>query len=316
MSEGQVGGDSGAVAATPAASAPAAAPVGEATGGVLDAVGSKPVVTDPVAAAGIDTTPPPAWAEGADAEDLAFLANKGLNKEGKSVKDLIKMARHTDAMKGVPADQLTRIPDFSKPEDVAEFNAKMGVPDSADKYEAIEIAIGDGALDTGILAGMSLKAQLRPDQHAILAQAIGEWANETGKSDAEARAADLEAKAVAFKNDLGQAYDSTIETADRAAQEFGMPNEVFRALVSAVGPEPIITFLANVGAKIGEHRPATDAQTNNDTSVGMSQTQAKMLQAELKADSAFFARMQAGDQAAIKKWNNVNAVASGRGIPG
>jgi hypothetical protein len=308
MSEGAVSvGEGAAPAAAESATSPVAVP-SDAVRAVQDAIGVPPVsVEAPVPEA---TVVAPSWAEGVDAEDLAFLANKGLTKEGKTVRDLVKIARHQDALKGVPADQLTRLPDFSKPEDVAEFNGKIGVPAAADGYEKVEVVVGDGVLDDGILANMSHSIGLRPDQHAGLAKQVGEWAESVRVQQAEASQAAAEASAIELKKNWGEHFEANVAIANKAAVRFDVSNEEFQSMAAALGMKRAAEIWHSVGVQMGEHKPATDADTNPDNGMGLSKEVAIARRAERQKDKAFFERMQSGDQAALTEWRNLNRIAS------
>ena len=144
-----------AVQSTPPASSAGAVPGEGADGPAVPGQGSP----------GSATSAPDPFA-GWDADDLAFVRNKGwAGDDGLNSSELLKSYRNLESLRGVPDDKLLRLPD--DPANMGEVYDKLGRPEAADKYTVkVEGTLKDAVFDR--MANRAHEAGLSDAQFSAL----------------------------------------------------------------------------------------------------------------------------------------------------
>ena len=286
------------VAAAPAAPLTTAAPGAEATGGAAPTATTAPATPGPMP-----------WIDGiTDQPTRDWVAAKGFKDPG----TLAQSALNLEKLIGAPADRIVKLPTSA---DAAEWNevyAKLGRPETADKYD---LPIPEG--DTGEFAKIAKewfhKAGLSASQARMLAEMNnGHIAEMTKAQTAKVQQAH-EAEIAGLKTEWGHEYQARTEIVDRAASAFGMTGEQLTALKTAMGPAAAMKFLHNIGTKVAVPTNGMVNSDNRTSGFGMSPDQAKAEIARLKSDKAFSAQYVAKDDKtrfeAREKMKQLNQIA-------
>lgn len=284
---------------TPAPAAPAPAePTGFAP---LKAVEPAPP-TAPAAA--------PSWTESLTADEKAYVASKGWDKEGKGTADILRSYRNIERLRGVDAEKLVRLPDWSKPEEVAEYRTRIGVPEAAEKYENHEVKLPIGVLDAAMIAKLSHRIGARQDQHTELLNGTGELLTEIFQAEQERVGRQRAVELQDLAKEIGAAkLPEFNQDVDSAIAQFSayLPKDLLDG-ISTVGEAPFRKFLAAVGKSMREHsRPGDGTPTN----VLMTADVAKARMAQIRTDRAWMDAHAAGDAAKRAEWNELQRIAYG-----
>lgn len=285
--------------------APTQAPAGDASGfPPIRAVGGEAPAPSPSG----DQPPAPAWFDGFSPDDKAYINAKGWDKEGKSPADILKSYRNIERLRGVDADKLARIPDWSNPEEVKQFHARVGVPESPEGYESPEVSTPNGVLRGDLIAKLSHRIGARPDQHAELMAGTGELLTELFQAEAEEVARRNANDLIDLRKEWGTRFEENNQAVDNAAAQLGLNDDMIGALKVALGEGQTRRMLAQIGARLGEHkRPAE----GNGGPVLMTSDVAKAQIDQLKGDREFFAKLTNGDVEARRRWTELQRIAFG-----
>lgn len=270
---------------------------------------SLKVAAEPAAPAAPAAAPAPSWVEGMSADEKAYIAAKGWDKEGKGPGDILKSYRNLERLRGVEADRLAKIPDWSKPEEVAEFRTRMGVPESADKYESPEVALPNGVLDASLIAPISHELGLTQPQHAQFLEATGKLVSDLFAKENEAFQRRDALERQSLDKELGTAKAEFVQNVNAAKVAFAdvLTPQVVEAL-TASGEVPLLRVLGALGARLKEHRPPTNGTPAN---VLMTSEVAKARMSQLRTDKAWMQSHADGDTAKRTEWAELQRIAFG-----
>lgn len=258
---------------------------------------------------GTPETATPSWTAGMSAEDLAYIGVKGWDKEGKGPADILKSYRNIERLRGVNAEQLTKIPDPANAEEVAAFRSKLGVPEAPDGYPEIEISTPAGDVDMGIVNQGAHKMGLTPDQHAEFAEWVGGVLSEAQTTQREQIITRDTAEQVALDHEWGAAKDENYLAARKASERFGVDEGTLNSIQDAIGYRKTMELMAKIGRGLGEHKrsdPEEDAAP-----FGLTRETAQQRIKMRQADQSFREKLLAGDMASKQEWADLNRIAFG-----
>lgn len=293
---------------TQAAPATPATPAADASG--FPALKGVPAPgATPAAPATPEAAPTPKWFDGLSTDDKTYLAAKGWDKDGKGPEDILKSYRNIERLRGVDADKLVKLPDWSKPESVAEYRAAIGVPAEVTGYQADPAVVAEGLVDPAMAADFSLEMGLTQAQHdvfmrrasAMFRAATQEQAEERGRREAVALGE--------LAKQWGTKAPEYNQAAANAITAVGVTDAELAALnASELGQAGTRALLARFGVKMGEHtRPAENGGGLNMPTVDS----AKAELVALKSDQAFLAKLGAGDRESLAKLDQLQKIAYG-----
>lgn len=270
---------------------------------------SLKVAAEPAAPATPAAPAAPAWVDGMSADERAYIAAKGWDKEGKGPGDILKSYRNLERLRGVEADRLAKIPDWSKPEEVAEFRARLGVPESPDKYESPEVALPSGVLDASLIAPISHELGLTQPQHAQFLEATGKLLTDVFQKENEAFQRKDALERQALDKELGTAKAEFVQNVNSAKSAFAdvLTPQVVEALTAA-GEVPLLRVLGALGARLKEHRPPSNGTPAN---VLMTSEVAKARMAQLRGDKGWMQAHAEGDVSKRTEWSELQRIAFG-----
>lgn len=246
-------------------------------------------------------TPSAPWYEGkASAEIIGHLQNR-ISKDDDAVTAAIKMAQaHLESSRllGVPADRIIKLP--AKADDIEGWNgvyAKLGAAAKADDYKYDGLKFKDGSdLDDGftsLMRNVSSTLHLSVEGSKQLASELVKFMDAAEDSESATKTAAAAEEKQKLATNWGKNFEANKFVASQAAQKLGFTQEEIEGLQGLVGYARIMEAFRKVGAGMGE-----DIFVQNGSGEGkggiMTREQATLRLEELKADSAWVERYQAG----------------------
>ena len=192
---------------------------------------------------------------------------------------------------GASPDSVVAIPGADDTEGWKAFYAKLGRPESADKYTLPNVKLPEGlVVDDALRANFTARAH---DLNLTNKQAEGlyEWWNSQMGS---AHTTTSQAKAVAtqqaldgLKTEWGQAFESKLTEAKAAVAHYGDADLVAYLNDTGLGDDPrLIKTFAKLGAQLREDGLVGRGDTGGRDGV-LSPTEARQQIAHLRGDEAF-----------------------------
>ena len=231
------------------AGAAAGAAAGQAAGAAGAGAGAA---AGAAAGAGAAAAPAPAWhgLPETDAEGVAYIANKGW----KAPADVIKSYQGAEKLIGKDPSQLLVMPRADDPAGFRAVFAKLGMPETPDKYEFAKPA-------DGIAADASYEAFARGAFHeagltASMAKTLTAKHNEYVKSVIEQQTKDynlsVETDKKALLAEWKGGHERMKNAAESAAKALGFTPEMIDGIEKTVGYAGTWKFFADLGKKMGE----------------------------------------------------------------
>ena len=206
-------------------------------------------------------------------------------RQWKNPADLFTSYRNLEKLTGVPAERLVKIPKDNDPAAWNDAYAKLGRPETADKY-VIKVPEGDTGEFAGVVKAWFHDAGISQAQATKLSEKWNGYIADAQKAAQTQRDQTNQIQVTELKSAWGADYDAKTALVDRAAETFGMTQEQLSALKTTMGPKAAMQFLHNIGAKIAvEDR--TVPGLGGTTSFGMTPDQAKALIAEKRNSREF-----------------------------
>ena len=217
---------------------------------------STPEVS-PVAQA--PSTPAPEWVSSIDES----LRGEATLHKFKSPSELAKS--YIEAQKFIGSDKIAVPGKYATPEEYKKVFSKLGLPESADKYE-INLKNKEVFSDTDIkgLKEVAHKNNLLPSQVQALAEYLEQDATAYNNTIVEKATQEAKANMDSLKQEWGDKYESKVDDAKFAIKHFGgddMLNHIVNMGMSS--DRQLISFLAKIGGAFkGDTLPGA-TQINN-----------------------------------------------------
>lgn len=248
------------------------------------------------------------WYAGYDQESQGWLQNRGLDKlpADQALPELVKGFRAAEKHIGVPADQLLRLP---KEGDAAAWDAtysKLGRPADPSKYD-LKLPEGADSKFVDWARGTFHKLGLNNEQANKLLSGYNEYAASHVQAMEADYSAKIEAEAAVLKKEWGAAEEKNVQVARGAFKELGIPGEAIDALENTLGYAGVMKMFYKIGAAFGENKYTAGgpAGFGNVKTPAAAQQQIQ----QLRMDQTFVKKLQAGDVAAKKEWDDLHAQA-------
>jgi len=237
-------------------------------------------------------------------EGSEFIQKKGF----KNPDAVIESYRNLEKLAGTPAERILKLPD---PEDADGMRAvfeKLGAGKSADDYK---LPVPEGGDDTfsktaaswmhevGVPVDMGVK--LAEKYNGFLQEQVAAQQQEMQQRD--------QSQLVQLKADWGQNMDVNTRIVDKAAETFGMNEQVIESLRQSMGAGEAMKLLLEIGSKLGVDDRFVGGDGPGYVSVGGSPDQAKARIEELKTDEAFVKKYASGDLAARREMERLHRIA-------
>jgi hypothetical protein len=268
------------------------------------------------AAAGMESAPVPT---GEDAPWYAALPDEQLRRwaQAKGWKDplaAVESNYNLERMIGAErAGRMVAVPgENASPEELRNFRARIGVPDSAEGY-ALAVPEGAPADFARTAAGWMHEAGIPARSAGVLAQ---RWNEHLANAQAQDRArmrAQSENELAQLRSEWGGSFEANADRARRAALHFlpARDAEARTALMGkleqSLGTATFLRFMAKAGLGLAEHRliSSGDAGLSGHYSPG----DARARIAQLRADRAWTASYIAGDAGKAAEMNRLHRMA-------
>ncbi len=178
--------------------------------------------------------------------------------------DVSQLAKsYTHAQRMVGADKIPIPGKLATEEDWKAVYKKLGVPDSADKYD---IKVPEKTpVDENFIKSFkeqALKTGMLPHQAQKFVEWIAEGASARSAEMNAARKTQTESGIAALKTEWGQGYDKKVQAAQVAVSEFGGDELTAYLEKTGLGNDPMmIKLLAKVGESLKEDKIAGNGST-------------------------------------------------------
>ncbi len=256
------------------------------------------------------------WYEGADAEAVGYLQNRGWDKltPAQAALEAGKAHRAAERMIGVPADKLIRVAD---PTNEAEYKAmwqRLGAADAPEKYDLSGIK---NAKDQPIAPAMAARLQAAfaannvplPQAQAI-ARELVKLGDDTALEAHAAQEAKLAENRAALAKEWGANATANKFIAQQAAEKLGVTPEAVAALEGLIGYKDTMEMFRKIGEQMGEAKFVNNPGPNGDVRIS-SVGQAQERKAALYADEAWVKSYLDGDAAKNREMLYLNSVITG-----
>lgn len=204
------------------------------------------------AAAAAGTKP---WYEGLDAETIGHIQNRGWHEKtpAEAAAESVKAYRELERFRGVPGDQIARIPkDAADEAGWLALRTRLGVPNDKALYDfaGVEAPEADVAFARDLAAELHVPAA---DAKALLA-AIVKRQTATSAATAAETTARQQTEQAALKANWGANFDAHMLAADQAAAALKVTPEQLATLRNVVGGAQVAEMFRDIASKIGEDR--------------------------------------------------------------
>lgn len=252
------------------------------------------------------------WFDGADAELVGHIQNKGWHDKPANEVALAAIAAHREAEKfiGVPAERVVHLPkDASDEAGITAFRLKTGVPTEAAKYDLGELKFGDGTApdpkfgewfkETAFKAGIpqAAAAQLAADFTKFI-----ETGSDAGKAESTAKLVEEHA---ALDKNWGDNKAINLAIAQRGAAALGLTPEEVQGLENNVGYAKVMEAMRRVGELNGEAKFVGSGNGPGGNGGIMTRDQAVARKAELMNDTGWVTRYTSGDTTANRELSDL-----------
>ena len=209
----------------------------------------------------------------------------------------------TQALHGVPADRLLRLPQPGDAAATKEFHQKLGAPADHTGYDFSGVKHADGsAVEPGFAANLAqtfLKLGIPKDAGVeITKQIVGLADSADVKENADTTAA-RQLEGQKLRNNWGQNYDNNLFVARGAAAKLGLTPAELDGLDGLVGHSRVMEMFRQIGAQLGE-APFTGSGPGG-TGGPMTAEQAIARISDLKQDSEWVKKYTSGDLGARRE---------------
>lgn len=250
---------------------------------------------------GTQATP---WNAGFDEDTQAYVGVKGWQSPADlltSYRNLEKFAGGSKALVELPGED-------ADPQKINEFYAKLGRPDSPDKYDLKMPADADPKV-TDFYKTLAHKHGLSAKQAAGLYGEWNEFVTSLGQQSEAEMQATSEREVLDVKKEWGQAFEQNLDAGRRAAAALGYDQAKLDAMEAKLGTAETLRLFATLGSKMGEDSFAGGEREGS--SFALSPATAKQQIADLKMDNQFMAKYLNGDKDAIAKMTRLMESAHG-----
>lgn len=216
---------------------------------------------------------------------------------------------------GAPKDLLVRLPkDATDVEGRRAFNARIGVPEKPEGYDLTGVKFADGSeLDEGFTTALrtALHSEHVPASAApAIAKALVAYMESAETAETAAAQATLQEQRDALAKEWGAAKDAQLFLAKQAILKLGLNENVINTLEQSAGYAETMKALATIGKAMGEDKFIADPSGGVNRGV-MTPAQAEARLGELKRDAMWVQKVNAGDHAANKEFNDLTRIMVG-----
>lgn len=275
------------------------------------AASATPAQQAPTASGAAAPAPAPPWfASIQDADLRGFAESEGL----KEPVDAVRNYRELKALRGVPPDQLLKLPGKdAKPEDWAPVYDKLGRPKTAEDYKLTGL---DGTSTDDFAVGVA-QVLHKGGANLQLAKDLNEFYNGYAQKLIDQRQKDRDAQWAADELTLhqewpGQVYNERMELAKRAARSYGFNEDIIDKFESVIGPAEVYRWFAKIGEGQGEGGKGFERGNVVNANFGMTPEGAQAQLEALHKDKEFGRKFIEGDAEANARHDRLLQIINSR----
>ncbi len=282
-----------------AAPAPAAGGATGLTGTPApDAGAPAPQAAPPAAPAPLTGTPPPEgapqptgdqWFSKIENTELRGFAE---SKNWATLDQALEGYQNLEKMRGVPEDQLLRIPAAEDAEGMKAMYKRLGTPEEAKGYD-IGIEHGD---TNQWMFDLFHEAGATNAQAKTMAAGYDKWFEGQVSQNKTAMDQQAQIDLQDINREWGANAQANHDAAQRMVQRMGFSEEQVAGLQAALGVKGTYQMMADLGRATGEMAAVRAGETQQDAFQTMSPEAAQAKYAEMKGDADFKARLYSKDK--------------------
>ena len=238
----------------------------------------------------------------------AGLKDWSAKKGWSNVESLAKSAHSLEQMIGAPADEVVRLPKNADPATVRGILSRLGMPDTADKYEIAKNPDGLPINEnfTAWTRETFHKLGLTTAQAKDLSGAYVKFETDMRAQAEKDYQIGVDADDKALRTEWRAGYDTQMAKGQNAARAlFKDHPEAIDAIETAIGYGPTMRLFADLGAKLGESGFVNGSPSNPNFAATMTPAEAKAEWSKVAIDPGFAAalmnRQHPGHKAALEK---------------
>jgi len=230
--------------------------------------------------------------------------------EAKNYPDMetaLRQAYNLEKMRGVPEDQLLKLPRERTPENMRDVYQKLGAPADPSQYQ-----FPDGTTDeqAAWFRKVAHEQGLTVDQAKATYQGIADTINQATTQAREQFLVQSQADIETLKQDWGPEFNDRINEARKARAKLELSDTENDALERSLGTKRFLNLLASIGAQDRE-AVFIDSNTGVQEFRAMSPSAAKAKLESLKGDPKWNERRLSFDKAAMNEYANLLRIAQG-----
>jgi hypothetical protein len=226
---------------------------------------------------------------GFDEETIGYLQTKGWD----GIKPMLDSYKGLEKMRGVPEEQLLKLPKDMNPESMGEVWNKLGRPDTADLYsmdvpEGMEVNedLYGKAKELAFNNGMTGKAftELTALYNSSLSSGQEDYDTQL---DNEMKIQEKE-----LKSEWGTKHDESVFIADKAMRELGVTTDNIEVLRIGLGHDGMYKLFNKIGSLMGEKNVMSADGPISDFGVTpqMAKSEISTIMAALSADPSRYSQ--------------------------
>jgi hypothetical protein len=238
--------------------------------------GGESVNTDPNPSTPTEGT----WFEGMSPEEIGYLQNKGFDGDD-GTKKLFESYRNLERLRGVPDDQILKLPKDGDPMD--DVYNKLGRPEKPEDYvyNPVEGEDVDSNPIIGDIRQAAHEAGLSAEGFTKLTDAYNQAVVREQQAMAEQAKEAEEQELSALKREYGADLDKMVDQSNATAIALGFDQDIADSLRNAMGPRKMLDLMKTLGDAVGEDTVRTSA---NKAPYGQTKEQLSARKAEIMAE--------------------------------
>lgn len=236
---------------------------------------------------------------GAYSEDTqSLITNRGYDKldQNEAFEDLAKGYKNLQSKMGGNHDELYKITADMTPEDRASVYAAMGRPETVEGY-TYEAQEGDHPELVKHFKNVSHELGLSESQVSKMIPMLNEHIVSIAQAQEDEVQAKNNAELEALQKEWAGAWDSKLNLATRAAEHFGITEDMQKAIVASGNSAGFIKVLNNIGGLMAEGAMVGMSPADGKAHMGVMSKQEAQSQLNAKqGDPDFQARLRSTDR--------------------
>lgn len=241
---------------------------------------------------------PDSWFGSYSEEAQSLITNRGYDKltQNEAFEDLSKGYKNLQSKMGGNHDELYKITSEMTPEDRGSIYKALGRPETVEGY-TYELQEGDHPELVTHFKNVSHELGLSESQVSKMIPMLNEQIVGVAQAHQESIQAQNNQGLEALQKEWAGSWDSKLNLATRAAEHFGITNEMQEAIVASGNSAGFIKALNQMGGLMAEGAMVGMSSSDGKAAMGvMSKEEAQSQLSAKQGDPDFMARMRSSDR--------------------